>query len=145
MGHPIHFIWMWALSQGGASFTQFPLDRLHLCQLIPFSSTEVLLPHEEGEERLETYPHFPEILWESSEEEHSLSNLIALLVPTSAPPPCLEEGTQMEGIRLSSSQYTNRGRVRLSPSPQASAGCQSSQSSTGILAHPGNTGVGKKV
>ena len=35
----------------GTSSAQFPLDRLHLCQLIPFSRTELLLPHEEGEER----------------------------------------------------------------------------------------------
>ena len=82
---------------GGASSTWFPLDRLCLWWLILFSRTEVLLPCEEGEERLEMYPHLPEILWESSEEEHCLSDLISLLVPMSAPPPHLEEGNQTEG------------------------------------------------
>ena len=42
-------------------------------------------------------PHLPEILWESSEEEHCLSDPISLSVPMSAPPPHLEEGTQTEG------------------------------------------------
>ena len=79
----------------GTSSAQFSLDRLCLHWLIPFSRTEVLLPHG-GKERLETYPHFPEILWEGSEEEHCLSDLISLVVPISAPPPHLE-GTQMEG------------------------------------------------
>ena len=41
-------------------------------------------------------PHLPGILWESSEEEHHLSDLISLSVPMSVPPQCLEEGTQME-------------------------------------------------
>ena len=81
---------------GGTSSTQFPLDEMHLCWLIPFSRTKVLLPHEEGEDRLETYSHLPEILWESSEEEHCISDLNSLSVPMLAPPLCLEEGTQME-------------------------------------------------
>ena len=41
-------------------------------------------------------PHLPEILWESSEREHCLSNPISLSVPTSAPPH-LDEGIQTEG------------------------------------------------
>ena len=82
---------------GGDSSGQFPLDRLHLHWLIPFSRTEMLLPCEVGEERLEMYPHLSEILWESLEEEHHLSDLISLLVPMSAPPPHLEEEIQMEG------------------------------------------------
>ena len=57
----------------------------------------MLLPCEEGEERLEVYPHFPEFLWGSSEEEHHISDLISLLVLLLAPPPHLEEGTQTEG------------------------------------------------
>ena len=82
---------------GGSCSPQLPLDRLCLHWLIPFSRTKVLLPHEEGEEGLDKYPHFPEILWKSAEEEHCLSNLISLLVPTLAPPTHLEEGTQTEG------------------------------------------------
>ena len=56
----------------------------------------MLLPHQKGEERLEMYLHLPEILWESSEEECHLPDPISLSVPTLAPPPCLEEGTQTE-------------------------------------------------
>ena len=82
---------------GGTTSTQFPLDRLCLHQLLPFNRTEVLLPCGEGKERLETYPHLPEILWEGSEEEHHLSDPISLLVPMLAPPLHLEEGTQTEG------------------------------------------------
>ena len=83
--------------KGGTSSTQFPLNRLHLHQLIPFTRAELLLLHEEGEERLEMYPHLPEILWESLVEEHCLSNPISLSVPMLAPPPYLEEGTQTKG------------------------------------------------
>ena len=79
---------------GGASSTQFPLDRLCLCWIIPFTRNEVLLPHEEGEE---STPHLPEILWEGSAEEHHLSDLTSLLVPMFAPSSHLEEGTQTEG------------------------------------------------
>ena len=57
----------------------------------------MLLPHQEREERLEMYPHLPEILLESSEEENHLSDPISLSVPMSGPPPHLEEGTPMEG------------------------------------------------
>ena len=80
---------------GCASSAQFLLNRLHLCQLIPFIRTELLLLCEEGEEGLETYPHLPDILWECLIEQHYLSNLISLSVPTLAPPH-LEEGTQTE-------------------------------------------------
>ena len=50
---------------GGITSTQFPLDRLHLCWLLPFSRTEVLLPCKVGEEGLETYCHLQEFLWDS--------------------------------------------------------------------------------
>ena len=83
---------------GGVTSTQFPFSRWHLCQLLPFNRTEVLLPHEEREERLETYVHLPEILWEGSEEGHHLSNLISLSVPMLVPPLHLEEGTQTKGV-----------------------------------------------
>ena len=78
------------------------------------------------------YTHLPEIVWESS-EEHCLSDPISLLVPMLAPLPDLEGGNPDEGrVRLSFSQYPDGGRIRQSPSPQASIGNQSSQSSTGI-------------
>ena len=82
---------------GATSSAQFPLEWLHLHQLIPFTRTEVLLLQEEGEERLEMYPYHPEIMWESLEEEHHLSVSISLFASMSAPPPHLEEGTQTEG------------------------------------------------
>ena len=41
--------------------------------------------------------HFQEDLWQSSEEEHHLSNSIVLLVPLSVPHLCHEEGSQMKG------------------------------------------------
>ena len=69
----------------GASSTQFPLGCLHLQKLLPFSKTEVLLPHEEGETGYRTYPLSWEILWKYSEEENCLSNLVSLSMPSSPP------------------------------------------------------------
>ena len=46
---------------------------------------------------LKMFPHFLEALWQSSEEEHCLSDLISLSVPSSALHLCQEEGTQIEG------------------------------------------------
>ena len=111
---------------------------------MPFSESEVLLPHEVGEERLETYPHLPEFLWDSLDEEHHLSDPISLSVPP-APPPPLEEGTQTEG-RLDSHPASTQTKGGLGchpasmqteglgyqPSFQTSTGSQSSQSPTGI-------------
>ena len=101
--------------------TQFPLDRLHLCQLLPFSESEVLLPCKVGEEGLEMYPHLPEFLWSSLDEEYHLSNTISLSVPTPAPPLPLEEGTQTEG-RLDSHPASN-------------------QTERGLGCHPANTQI----
>ena len=42
----------------GTSSTQFPLDQLCLCRLLPYSATEMVLPWQEGEEGLEVYPFF---------------------------------------------------------------------------------------
>ena len=70
---------------GGITSVQFLLDRVHLCWLLPVSRTDVLLPHEVGEEGYETYPHLPEFLWDGSEEEHHLSNPISLSVPPPTP------------------------------------------------------------
>ena len=78
---------------GGAASTQFPLDRLHLCWLLSFSESEVLLPHGVGEEGLETYPYLSEFLWDSSDEGQHLSDPISLSVSMLAPSPHLEECT----------------------------------------------------
>ena len=66
---------------GGVASAQSPLDRLHLCQLLPFSESEVL----------KTYPHLHNFLWDRSEEEHHLSNPISLSNPLPAPALLLEE------------------------------------------------------
>ena len=50
-----------------------------------------------GEVELKVYSHSQEVLWESSEEEHCLSDPVLLLIPSSALHQCLEEGIQMEG------------------------------------------------
>ena len=76
---------------GGIASIQFPLDRLCLHQLLPFSESEVLLPSEVGEEGLKTYPNLPEFLWDSLEEEHHLSDPISVSIPLMAPPLLLEE------------------------------------------------------
>ena len=82
---------------GGAALAQFALDQLCLYRLLPLSDTEVVLPPEEEEMGLKVFHYFWEALWQSSEEEHHLSDLILLLVPSLAPHPCQEEGIQKEG------------------------------------------------
>ena len=63
----------------GASSTQFPLNWLLLCRLLPYSDTKVVLPQEEDEEvGLKVFPYFWKALWQSSEEEHHLSDPIRL-------------------------------------------------------------------
>ena len=69
---------------GGASSAQFPLDWQCLCRLLPFSETDVILPHEEGVMGLKVFPHSPEVLWQSSEEECHPTDLVSLLIPSSA-------------------------------------------------------------
>ena len=102
----------------GASSTQFPLDWLHLCRLLPFSEIEVILPHEEGQLGFKVYPYSQEVLWESSEEEHHLSDLVLLSISSLALHPHLEEGTQTEGgfgfhQALKCLQDTNQSRAQL--------------------------------
>ena len=68
------------------------------------------------------YPHFPEILWESSEEEHHLSDPISLSVPLSASPPHLKEDIQIEGgsgyhPALKLLQDVNQARAQLEYEP----------------------------
>ena len=91
---------------GGIASTQFPLDRLHLCQLPPFSKSEVVLPSKVREEGLKMYPHLPEFLWDRLEEEHHLSSPISLSIPLPAPALLLKVCTQTEG-RLDSQPACN--------------------------------------
>ena len=75
------------------------------------------------------FPHFWEALWQNSEEEH---NPISLSVPYQSP-------------SRSRREHPDGGRIRLSPSPQASTRCQSCQSSVGVWVGPGNTAVASKI
>ena len=95
MSHSL-YLDMDTLSRGVAS-TQFPLDRLCLCWLLPFSKTEVLLPIEVGGQGLKTYPHPPEFLWDNLEEDHHLSSPTSLSIPLPAPASLLEVCTKNEG------------------------------------------------
>ena len=81
---------------GGIASTQLPLDRLHLCWLLPISKSEVLLPWEVVEDGLKTYPHLSVFVWDRAEEEHCPSNLISLSIPLPTPVLILEECTQTE-------------------------------------------------
>ena len=80
----------------GGSSAQFPLDCLCLWRLLPYSKTEVLLPHKEGGMGYKVYPYTWEVLWKSSKEGHQLSNPVSLSIPSSAFPPLIEEGMQTE-------------------------------------------------
>ena len=62
------------------------------------SEPEVVLPCEEGGVGLKVFPHCPEVLWQSSEEEHYLSDPVSLSVPSSTLLPHQEEDTQMRKI-----------------------------------------------
>ena len=79
---------------GCISSAHFPLDRLYLCWLLPFSRAELLLPCEEGKERLEIFPHLPEILWGVQRR----NTIFLIQSPCQSPHQllCLE-GTQTEG------------------------------------------------
>ena len=69
---------------GGASSSQFPLDQLFQCKLLPYSDTKMVLPREEGEEGLKVYSFFQESLWKSFKD--------SLITPH----PHGEEGSQTE-------------------------------------------------
>ena len=153
-GHPMHFYLDMGTFFGGVASTQFPLDRLHLCWLLPFRKLAVLLPSEVGEEGLKTDPHLPEFLWNRLEKEHHLSNPISLsgscFTPGSMHPDwgrirqscCLHPDRRW--VRLSSCQYPDRS-FRVLSFPQTSMGNQSSQSPSGMWTHPWDTEIGWKV
>ena len=65
----------------GMLTTQFSLDQLCLWQLLPSSSTLVVLPHEAEDEELKVYLILQETLWESSEVDQHLSDPTVLLGP----------------------------------------------------------------
>ena len=85
---PFSFLYLYMTTlSGGTSSAQFPMDWLCLCRLHPYSNTKVVLLGEEGEEGLKVYPFFQETLWKSSKEEHQLSILMPLSVPSLPPIP----------------------------------------------------------
>ena len=47
----------------GASTAQFPLACLHLCRLLLYSSTQVILLQEKEGDRLKVFPFLKEALW----------------------------------------------------------------------------------
>ena len=61
--------------------TQFPLPLLHLCKLLPYSPTQIVLPPEKEGDWLKIYPVLMETLLKSSEKEHHLSPPLPLSVP----------------------------------------------------------------
>ena len=77
---------------GGLSTVQFPQECLHLQRLLPYSKTEVLLPHKEGGMESKVYPYTWEVLWKRYKEEHHLSDSVSLSIssPTLLP---LTEGS----------------------------------------------------
>ena len=141
--HPVHFIWMWALSQG-ASSTQFPLDRLHLHQLIPFSRTELLLPHEEGKRGWKHAPisqRFCGRVW-----RRNTAFLIWFLCQYPHwPPPHLDEGVKMEGGSCCHSASTQtEGGSDYHPSLKLLQDINQTRAHW-KWAHSGDAGVGWKV
>ena len=74
----------------GILTAQFSLTQLCLCRLLPFSSTQVVLPHEKDDEEIKVYPFLQQVLWGSSEEDHCLSDPVLLLVPPSSLPSSLK-------------------------------------------------------
>ena len=86
---------------GGASSAQFPLDRLCLYWLIPFLQDRGAATSWRGERKAGNVPpYLPEILWESSEEEHYLSDPISLSVPNVGPSSTFRRGHQEEGMQM---------------------------------------------
>ena len=80
----------------GTLAAHLPLAWLCLCRLLSYSSTQVILPFEKDDKELKVYPFFPEAFWESSEEDHHLSDLVLVSVPPSSFPPHQEESSQTE-------------------------------------------------
>ena len=81
---------------GGTSSTQFPLDQLQLCRLLPYSNTEVFLPWEEGEEGFKAVSLLPgdfvEKLWGRALSIQANTSISSLITPHLHQ----EEGSQTE-------------------------------------------------
>ena len=60
----------------GTLTIEFPLDQLCLWWMLPYSQTQVVLPCEAEDEELKVYSILQEVLWESSKEDHHLSDPI---------------------------------------------------------------------
>ena len=69
----------------GTLTAKFPLGLLHLHWLLPYSSTQVMLPHEKEGDKVNISLFLAGTLWQSSEEEHHLSHLLPLSVPIISP------------------------------------------------------------
>ena len=112
------------------TFAQFPLERLHLHWLLPFSRTKVLLPCKVGEEGLETYPPSPTVPmgWfrggTLSFQSHlpvsfpaDSSSAIGRGTQTKGGSDCHPTSMQTEGVRLTSIPQTptdnNQTRAQL--------------------------------
>ena len=67
----------------GTLTAQFPFDQMCLLWLLPYSPTQVVLQNKAEDEELKVYPILQEALWESSKEDHHLSDPILLSVPPS--------------------------------------------------------------
>ena len=86
----------------GMLAVHFPLAQLCLCRLFHFSFTQVVLPCRRDDKEIKVYPFLWEALWESSKEDHCLSDLVLLSVPPSSFSPHQEESSQTEkGFSLS--------------------------------------------
>ena len=83
-------------SWGGASTTQFLLAHLHLCRLLPYSSSQVILAWENEGDGLKVYPF---LLQESSEEDHHLSHTVPLSVSIISPHSNIDESSQAHRLR----------------------------------------------
>ena len=73
----------------GVLTAQFPPAQLCLCRLLPFSSTQVVLPCKKDDNELKVYPFFQEALGECSKKDHCLLDPVLLLVPPSSFHPLL--------------------------------------------------------
>ena len=107
----------------GVASTQFPLDRLHLSWLHPFSKSEVLLPSKVEEEGLKMYPHLWEFLWDRVEKEHCFSSLISLSIPLMAPALLLKVWIQTkEGLDSHSACIHTEGGLGCHPASTQTEG-----------------------
>ena len=131
-GCPVHFVWIWALFQGH-----------FLCPISTRQDASVLAKFLFQDWGAAT-------MWGGGREAGSLppssSDDVGKVKRGTLPfQSNVSVSPHVSSSSTSRGGHPDRGRVRISPSPQASTGCQSSQSSTGIWVSPGDTGVDWKV